>query len=192
MSSELLFRSMSNATAISTALVSSQHGYVSGGLGSLARGRHNSGGSRDRFVFNPPYFFARSHKFFVLFRSAYVSDVGGFLISLALTFAFSALATIAMFAISHMERMVLERRPRASAPTRLLVAFAHAAKMALLYLIVLLLLVRNLWMCASILLGHVVGWVIISGIRLDREKKDKEEGVESKENEGDDPRCSAV
>lgn len=110
------------------------------------------------------FMFARQKNFFIVFSFFFVDNYVKFAAALAVTFVYGTIATIVTHILCDFERDVLRSRRRVSAWKRLGTGFAFGLRMVLVYVAVLIVSIRSLWVVLSLLLGHVVGWVIYSAM----------------------------
>lgn len=120
---------------------------------------------------NPPFLVTRRDRFYALFKSAYIESDGEFAITLGLAFVFAVFATLVSGMMFEAEQHVLARRRRrvhVTAAERIVVAGAHVLRMALAFVVIMLVSMNNVWVAVIMLLGHFVGWILLSGKRRPR------------------------
>lgn len=114
----------------------------------------------------PPgrFIFARLRKFHVLFGVFLVDDVPKLLAAIATAFIISTVATVVGHVLMQLEGRVTRRARQVTIPYILLGAAAFTLRALLVYVVVLLVAVSNLWLILAMLAGNFVGWVLYAGL----------------------------
>lgn len=117
-----------------------------------------------------PYVNARSWNMYLLFHWFRIDDWGMFTAALLIVFTFSVVLTIVSLILYQFEQDILRNRNALGVRQRLLGGISFMFRMSLIYLAILIVSIRNVWMLAVLLLGHFIGWIIfLSDNRLSTE-----------------------
>eukprot|EP00168_Porphyra_purpurea_P004708 TRINITY_DN1571_c1_g1_i2.p1 TRINITY_DN1571_c1_g1~~TRINITY_DN1571_c1_g1_i2.p1 ORF type:complete len:216 (-),score=83.87 TRINITY_DN1571_c1_g1_i2:666-1313(-) len=115
-------------------------------------------GMRD-MQFMSPFFTSRAGDFFWLFKGARVESGGEFAGAIIGTLVFAAFTTIGSEAAKKVERQMIGRHSGGARFAGALVGgAAHAFRVALHYLAMLLIMTFNVWVFLAVVVGHGIGY----------------------------------
>lgn len=111
------------------------------------------------------FLFTRRTGFYVLFERAFVTDTGGFVGALFATFLFGMITTIGVELGKKIESRARAAKVEGGAkalPAILLGSLAHGFRLLLHYMAMLLVMTMNVWVIIAVLLGHVLGFLVVT------------------------------
>jgi len=129
-----------------------------------------------------PFFTSRAGDFFWLFKGARVESGGEFAGAIIGSLVFAALATIGVEAAKKVERRMMSRHSGGGRFAGALVGgIAHAFRLALHYLAMLLIMTFNVWVFLAVVAGHGIGYSMyrLAGGMLGRGRATEEIGLGS-------------
>ena len=103
--------------------------------------------------------FTRTTEFNVLFRSARVTDTGGFVGALFAVFFFALFAT---FCIEIVKLVEINARHGNKKIVLAAAASAHAFSLLLHYVAMLLVMTMSVWIILAVVVGHGFGWALFA------------------------------
>lgn len=110
------------------------------------------------------YLTTATTNFSVLFKDAYIGDNGAFALALFLCALFGVLLSLLVQSSRRAEASVLTRHPRPRLKVRAAAALVHGLRMFLIYIAIMVVMTRNLWLVLAMVFGHSLGWLLFSTV----------------------------
>lgn len=122
-----------------------------------------------------PFFTSRKGQFFWLFSGARVESNGEFAGAIIGSFVFAAIATIGVESAKKLVRTTMSRRRNGSLVAVLVSGVAHAFRLSLHYLAMLLIMTFNVWVFLAVVAGHGFGYalyLLVGGMFANKHRHD--------------------